>query len=158
MDTLKNDAKFILKGSPMSVLPAGQSLSRFLPDLEELLHDPRAYLAREPLTIGPRQMYGLAWLFGFAGTALLLSCFVGGEPDGERLSLGIGLLIGASVWLGWSLMLRGHSLVLLPEGVEIHYRGTTVWCPWAVFNVVEGHAFAPDADSPRVGLTLPLAP
>lgn len=157
MDTLNGDAKFILKGSPMSVLPVGQSLSRFLPDLEDLLHDPRAYLAREPLTIGPRQMYGLAWLFGFAGTALLLSCFVAGEPDGERLALGIGLLSGASVWLGWSLMLRGHSLDLLPEGVEIHYRGTTVWCPWAVFNV-DGHAFVPDADSPRVGLTLPLSP
>lgn len=157
MDTLKDAPEFILKGSSMSVLPAGQSLSRFLPDLEDLLHDPRAYLMREPLTIGPRQMYGLASLFGFAGTALLLSCFVAGEPDGERLALGIGLLIGASVWLGWSLMLRGHSLVLLPEGVEIHYRDTTVWCPWAVFNV-DGHAFVPDADSPRVGLTLPLAP
>jgi hypothetical protein len=141
----------------MSVLPAAQSLSRFLPDLEDLLHDPRAYLAREPLTIGPRQMYGLTSVFGFAGTALLLSCFIAGDPDGERLALGIGLLIGASVWLGWSLMLRGHSLVLSPEGVEIHYRATTVWCPWAVFNV-DGHAFVPDADSPRVGLTLPLAP
>ncbi len=101
-------------------------------------------------------MYGLVFLFGLGGAALLLSCVLAGKGDGERLALGIGLLIGASVWLGWSLMLRGHSLVLHPEGVEVRYRDTTVWCPWAVFNV-DGHAFVPDADSPRVGLTLPVA-
>jgi hypothetical protein len=140
----------------MSVLPAGQSLSRFLPDLEDLLHDPRAYLAREPVTIGPRQMYGLAFLFGLAGGAFLLSCAIAGRGDGERLALGIGLLCGASVWLGWSLLMRGHSLVLHPDGVEVKYRDTAVWCPWAVFNV-DGHAFVPDGDSPRVGLTLPAA-
>jgi hypothetical protein len=141
----------------MSVLPAGQSLTRFLPDLEDLVHDPRAYLTQEPVTIGPRQMYGLTFLFGFVGGAFLLSCVLTGQRDGERLALGIGLLCGASIWLGWSLMMRGHSLVLHPDGVEVKYRGTTVWCPWCVFNV-DGHAFVPDADSPRVGLTLPIAP
>jgi hypothetical protein len=140
----------------MSVLPAGQSLSRFLPDLEDLLHDPRAYLAQGTVTIGPRQMYGLAFLFGVAGGAFLLSCAIAGVGDGERLALGIGLLAGASVWLGWSLWMRGHSLVLHPDGVEVKYRETTVWCPWAVLNV-DGHAFVPDGDSPRVGLTLPVA-
>jgi hypothetical protein len=140
----------------MSVLPAGRPLSHFLPDLEDLLDDPRAYLVREPITIGPRQMYGLAFLFGLGGAAFLLSCAIAGQGEGERLALGIGLLVGASVWLGWSLKLRGHSLVLHPEGVEVRYRDTTVWCPWAVFNV-DGHAFVPDADSPRVGLTLPVA-
>jgi hypothetical protein len=141
----------------MSVLPAGQSLNRFLPDLEDLLDDPGAYLAQEPVTIGPRQMYGLAFLFGLAGGAFLLSCVVTGKGDGERLALGIGLLCGAGVWLGWSLLMRGHSLVLHADGVEVKYRDTVVWCPWAVFNV-DGHAFVPDADSPRVGLTLPAAP
>ncbi len=52
--------------------------------------------------------------------------------------------------------MRGHSLVLHPDGVEVKYRDTTVWCPWALFNV-DGHAFVPDGDSPRVGLTLPVA-
>src|SRR5579884_809200 len=111
----------------MSVLPAGQSLSRFLPDLEDLLHDPRAYLAQGPVTIGPRQMYGLAFLFGIAGGVFLLSCVIAGRGDGERLALGIGLLAGASVWLSWSLWMRGHSLVLHPDGVEVKYRETTVW-------------------------------
>jgi hypothetical protein len=140
----------------MSVLPAGQSLSQIVPDLADLRHDPRAYLAQEPLTIGPRKMYGLAFLFGMAGGAFLLSCVISGKADGERLALGIGLCLGASIWLGWSLMMRGHSLVLQPEGVEVKYLDSTVWCPWAVFNV-DGHAFVPDADSPRVGLTLPVA-
>jgi hypothetical protein len=145
----------------MSVLPAGQSLSRFVSDLEELVENPRAYLVQEPLTVGPRQMYGLAFLFGLGGGAFLLSCLLIGPADrdellGERLALGIGLLLGASVWLGWSLRMRGHSLVLHPEGVEIKYRDTTVWCPWALFNV-DGHAFVPGGDSPRVGLTLPVA-
>jgi len=145
----------------MSVLPAGQSLSRFVPDLEELVADPRAYLTQEPLMIGPRQMYGLAALFGFAGAAFLLSCLViepadRGELLGERLALGIGLLLGASVWLGWSLRMRGHSLVLHSDGVEVHYRETTVRAPWALFNV-DGHAFVPGGDSPRVGVTLPVA-
>lgn len=145
----------------MSVLPAGQSLSRYVPDLGELVNNPRAYLVQEPLTIGSRQMYGLAALFGFGGLAFLLSCLLidpadRGELLGERLALGIGLLLGGCVWLGWSLRLRGHSLVLHPDGVEIQYRGETVWCPWALFNV-DGHAFVPGGDSPRVGLTLPVA-
>jgi hypothetical protein len=140
----------------MSLLPAGRPLARLLPDLEDLLHDPHAYLAREPLTIGPRQMFGLAFSFGAAGIALILSCtLVAGPTAGERLALGAGLLAGALVWLSWSLFLRGHSLVLRDDGVEVCYRDTTIWCPWALFSV-EGHAFVPDADSPRVGLTLPI--
>lgn len=145
----------------MSVLPAGQSLSRFVPDLDELIENPRTYLSQGPLTIGPRQMYGLAFLFGFAGSAFLLSCLLippanRGEALGERLALGLGLLMGSCVWLGWSLRMRGHSLLLRPEGVEIKYRDTVVCCPWALFNV-DGHAFVAGGDSPRVGLTLPIA-
>lgn len=145
----------------MSVLPAGQSLTRFVPNLEEMIHDPRAYLAEGPLTIGPRQMYGLAGLFALFGGMLLLSCFFIAPADraellGERLALGIGLLLGASVWLGWSLRMRGHSIVLRSEGVDVKYRETVVFCPWALFNV-EGQAFVPGSDSPRVGLTLPVA-
>ena len=106
-------------------------------------------------------MYGLAALFGFAGLAFLLSCLLiepadRGELLGERLALGIGMLLGASVWLGWSLRMRGHALVLHPDGVEVQHLETTVWCPWALFNV-DGHAFVPGGDSPRVGLTLPVA-
>jgi hypothetical protein len=140
----------------MSVLPAGQSLRRYLGDLDDLLGDPRAYLEAGPLPIGPRRMYGLAALFAVPGAALLIWCALAGPPDGERLSLGVGLLVGASVWFGWSLMMRGHELVLSADGVEVRYRGTTVWAPWALFNA-DGAAFAPEDDSPRAGLTLPVA-
>jgi hypothetical protein len=141
----------------MSVLPAGRPLAQFLPDLDDFLYDPRAHLQAAPVVVGPRRMYALAALFGLPGLALLASCAVAGKGDGERLALGIGLLIGASVWLSWSLMLRGHSLVLHPDGLEVNYRDTSVWCPWALFNA-EGEPFVPESDSPRTGLTLPAAP
>src|SRR5262249_50879723 len=118
--------------------------------------DPRAYLEAGPLPVGPRRMYALAALFAIPGAALLLSCVLAGRPDGERLALGVGLLVGASVWLGWSLMMRGHELVLYPDGVEVNYRGTTVWAPWALFNA-DGTPFVPEGDSPQAGLTLPVA-
>jgi hypothetical protein len=141
----------------MSVLPAGQSLAQFLPDLDDFLYDPRGHLQTSPVVIGPRRMYALAALFALPGIAFLVSCAVAGKGDGERLALGIGLLVGSSVWLGWSLMMRGHVLVLHPDGIEVKYRDTEVWCPWALFNV-EGEPFVPEGDSPRTGLTLPVAP
>lgn len=141
----------------MSVLPGGQPLDRVLPDLDELLDDPHAYLSEAPLAIGPRRMYGLAWLFAVPGVALLLWCVAQGKPDGERLAMGVGLLIGAGVWAGWSLLIRGHEMVLHPDGVEFNYFDTTVWAPWSLFHV-EGRPFVPDSDSPRAGLTLPIDP
>jgi hypothetical protein len=140
----------------MSVLPAGQPLQQFLPDLEDFLYDPRRYLQHAVVVIGPRRMYGLAALFAIPGIAFILSCIAYGPGDGERLALGVGFLVGAGVWFFWSLMMRGHSLVLHPEGVEVKYHATTVWCPWALFNA-EGQPFVPDIDSPRLGLTLPIA-
>src|SRR5262245_35920040 len=129
----------------MSVLPQGRSLRQFFPDLDELLYDPAGYLAAEPVAIGPRRVYGLAALFGAAGAGLLAWCAAIGEWQDERLLMGIGLLLGASVWLGWSLRLRGHEIVLHPDGVEVKYRGTAVWCPWALFNA-EGLPKVPATD------------
>jgi hypothetical protein len=141
----------------MSVLPGGQPLHRVLPDLDELLEDPHVYLSEAPLAFGPRRMYGLAALFAVPGVALLLSCVLQGRPDGERLAMGVGFLLGAGVWFGWSLLMRGHEIVFHPDGVEIIYRDTSVWAPWALFHV-EGRQFVPDSDSPRAGLTVPIDP
>jgi hypothetical protein len=138
----------------MSVLPAGQRLNNFLPDLDELLHDPRGYL-QHPVVIGPRRMYRLALLFAIPGVAFLVSCIPYGAGDGERPAMGAGFLVGASIWFFWSLFLRGHALVLHPDGVEVKYRDTTVWCPWALFHA-DGEPFVPRTDSPRLGLTLPV--
>ncbi len=139
----------------MSMLPGGQSLERVLPDLDELLEDPHAYLSEAPLAFGPRRMYGLAILFAVPGVLLLLSCGIRGAIVGEELAMGVGLLLGAAVWAGWSLMMRGHELVLHPEGVEVIYFDTVIWAPWALFHV-EGRPFVPDSDSPHAGLTLPI--
>src|SRR5262249_20052674 len=141
----------------MSVLPTGRPLRQVVPDFGELLHDPAAYLREGPVVIGPRQMYGLAALFGAAA----LGCFAysawQGEFDPEAVSIGIGLALGAVVWLGWSVMRRGHAVTLRLDGVEFAYRDTVVWCPWALFGG-GGTPFVPDADNPRAGLTLPVDP
>jgi hypothetical protein len=139
----------------MSVLPAGQKLASFLPDIESLLEDPRAYLQGGSVAIGPRRMVGLAGLFGLPGLALLASCAMGDPDWKERMALGVALLIGSLVWLGWSFMMRGHSLVLHADGLEVRYLDTSVWCPWALLNV-DGEPYVPDGDSPRVGLILPI--
>src|SRR5438067_60375 len=44
----------------MSVLPTGRPLRQVIPEYEELLRDPAAYLRGGPVVIGPRQMYGVA--------------------------------------------------------------------------------------------------
>jgi hypothetical protein len=139
----------------MSVLPTGQPLRRVLPDMDDLLTDPHAYLRTAPLAIGARQMYGLAGLFALPGIALLVSCLFLQKPEVDRVALGVGLLVGSAVWVGWSLLLRGHEIVLHPDGVEVNYRGSSVWAPWALFRV-EGRAFVPPADSPMAGLILPI--
>jgi hypothetical protein len=140
----------------MSVLPGGQRLHRVLPDLDELLDSPHNYLSEAPLAFGSRRMYGLAALFALPGIAFLLSCVLA-KPDGERIAMGVGFLIGSCVWLGWSLMLRGHELVMHPDGVEVIFRDSAVWAPWALFHV-EGQPFVPESDSPRAGLTMPINP
>ncbi len=141
----------------MSVLPAGRSLRQFLPDFDGLVRDPARYLGDGPVVIGPRRAYGFAALFGVLGAACLVSCAVSGVWRDERLLIGVGLLIGSSVWLGWSLRLRGHALVLQPDGVEVRYLDTVVWCPWALFNA-PGPPVVPEGDNPRVAVILPVAP
>jgi hypothetical protein len=141
----------------MSVLPAGQPLRQVIPDLDDLLYDPAGYLGQAPLEIRPRQTYGLAALFGIAGAGCLLACAATGEWRDEKLLIGIGMLLASLVWLGWSLRMRGHALVLHPDGLEVKYLDSTVWCPWALFHA-DGVPFVPETDSPRVGLILPINP
>jgi hypothetical protein len=141
----------------MSVLPAGRSARQVIPDFDDLLHDPAAYLREGPVAVGPRQMYGLAALFGVAAGGCFAYSAWQGELDPEAIAIGVGLALGAMVWLGWSLLMRGHQLMLLPDGVEFRYRDTAVWCPWSLFNS-GGAPFVPDADNPRTGLTLPVDP
>jgi hypothetical protein len=141
----------------MSVLPIGRSVRQVIPDFDDLQRDPATYLREGIVRIGPRQMYGLAALFGVGAAGLFGYSIWEGEFDPEAVSLGIGLALGALVWLGWSLLMHGHELMLLPDGVEFRYRDTVVWCPWSLFNS-GGVPFVPDADNPRSGLTVPVDP
>lgn len=141
----------------MSVLPIGRSVRQVIPDFDQLLRDPAGYLREGTVAIGPRQMYGLAALFGIGAAGLFGYSVWEGEFDPEAVSMGIGMALGGLVWLGWSLLMHGHELVLLPDGVEFRYRDTVVWCPWSLFNI-GGAPFVPDADNPRAGLTLPVDP
>jgi hypothetical protein len=142
----------------MSLLPAGAKLEHVVPELDRLLEDPESYLREAPLRVGPRRMYGVATLFAVPAIGLLIAFALNPHADNrEYLAIGIALLLGAFVWLVWGLRLAGHSLVLHREGLEVRYRDTTVWCPWALFNT-GGEPFVPESDSPLVGLTLPIDP
>lgn len=141
----------------MIVLPAGKPLRKFLPAADDLLYDPSTFLGEGSLAIGPRRVSGLAALFGAAGALCLVACAATGRWHDEKLLIGIGLLLGSAVWVGWSFRLRGHELVLHPDGIEVLYRDTVVWCPWALFNT-EGALSIPNRDDPRVGLILPVWP
>ena len=70
----------------MSFLPAGSSLRSFLPDLDDLLEDPAAYLGVGPVVVGPRRMYRLAALFAIPGIAFIVA-------------YAFGTVVGA--WLAW---------------------------------------------------------
>jgi hypothetical protein len=141
----------------MSVLPAGRSVRQFFPDLDAFLLDPAAHLEAEPVRIGPRRAYGFAAFFGALGALFFVFCAVSGVWRDERLLLGIGCSIGASVFLGWSLRMRGHSLLLKPDGVELRCRDSVVWCPWSLFNS-PGHPVIPEGDNPNIAVILPVAP
>ncbi len=138
----------------MSMLPAGHSLKSFLPDLDDLLEDPAAYLGVGPIVFGPQRMYALAAVFAVPGVAFILA-YIFGKHDPERIALGVGMLLGSGVWFGWSVSAHGHSLILHREGVEVKYHDLAVWCPWALFNT-DRVPHVPEVDSPFSGTILPV--
>jgi hypothetical protein len=139
----------------MGIRAGGDPLSAVVPDLEQLAANPRNYLTEGPLLFGPRRFYGLAAFFAVPGIIILILWGVAPQET-ERLALGIALLIGASVWFFFSLASAGHSLFLGPDGVEIRYRDTTVFCPWDLFDV-DGTPWTPEQDTPSSGLALPVS-
>lgn len=141
----------------MSMRAGGDPLIEVVPELEQLATDPRRYLLQGPLLFGPRRYWGLAAIFGVPGLIILALWWV--QPtEYERLALGIALLIGAAIWLVFSLGSAGHSLFLGPDGVEIRYRDTVVYCPWDLFDV-DGEVWtAAGQEHPTAGVTVPISP
>jgi hypothetical protein len=140
----------------MGIRAGGDPLTAVVPDLEQLAADPRNYLTEGPLLFGPRRFHGLTALFAIPGIVLLI--LWGFAPkETERLALGIALLLGAAFWLVYTLVGAGHSLFLGPDGVEIRYRDTTVYCPWDLFDV-DGEPWTAAEHDPSAGLAMPIAP
>jgi hypothetical protein len=143
-------------------------LRRALPDLDRLLQEPRGTLAGQTFTIGPARRYGSAFFLGLllalvlTGLSMLLLYLTGAlkrlqpgqHPELVTLlgAAGVALLVG-SIWFVLG-RLRGGEVVLGERGVEFRYRGSTVACPWALFNA----AGQPFALSGNQLLLLPVSP
>jgi len=141
----------------MGIRAGGDPLTEVVPDLKQLVDDPRRYLADGPLLFGPRRYFGLAALFGLPGLAVL-GLYAAEPAETERLAVGVALLIGAAIWLYYSLGSAGHSLFLGPDGVEVRYRDTAVFCPWDLFDVDGEVWVAAGMESPTAGVTVPVSP
>ncbi|MGL4554464.1 MAG: hypothetical protein ACRC33_25150, partial [Gemmataceae bacterium] len=137
----------------MSIFAPARPLAEALPDLDELLDDPSAYLRAAPLAIGPPRVGRLVTLLVTSGLAVLASRWLDGRHDWARLGVGLGLAAAGLAWLAAALRLRGRELVLRPEGVEVVGGGASVFAPWALFNA-PARAAVRDAG----GVVVPINP
>ena len=128
-------------------------LRQVVPDLPRLRAEPRAVLGDGDVIVGPRKAYAVATVLGLIVSLVVLVGFVmsaldqpRNQPPGPEYFAVAGvcvLLTGAActaLLLHW---LRGGSAVLRPEGVELVYRGRSVFCPWALFQT-PGTPYQPD--------------
>jgi hypothetical protein len=144
-----------------------RSLHRLVPHVEQLVRDPEGTLASDPLMIGPMRAYFVAipmtilyWAFssvivGFlwVGAAQII-IWRQGDVDILRIPtwclLGLAGLasVGLALWQG-----HGGRMFLSGRGVELHYRRTSVWCPWALFAADGEPSLTAEGD----GVWLPVA-
>ena len=121
-------------------------LRKAVPDLDRLLAQPAATLAKGEIVIGPARRYASAivlgilmaglWGFGLlAGLALIRLAVVhrvAPVPAGVFLGI-IPVAVVASVVLT-ARRFRGGRCVLTTRGVEFRFAEDTVFCPWALFT------------------------
>lgn len=133
-------------------------LDRLVPNLSELRARPAAALAEGDITIGPVRRWGsgiaLGLLLALVLLAFMLVLFIAanGRPPWARAGrmsvlLPIAFLIGIPLFSVLYVLhrLKGARMVLRDSGVELHDRGTTVVCPWALFDA-PGVPFQPAKD------------
>jgi hypothetical protein len=137
--------------------------------LEGLLLQPRETLAAREFTIGPARKFVTALLLLLVNVLLGSWVLTLGIFLAELLAFNpgllakpvviflllfwlslAGLLAGSLAWMGRAL--RGGRMVWTSRGVELHRRGTVVYCPWALFNT-PGQPFRPGLER----VVLPVA-
>jgi hypothetical protein len=158
---------FVIWLDSLSIKP----LKKAVPNLGQLFANPRGVLAVEPITIGPVRRYASAIALGLLIAVLLWATIaivvvvgldIAGQRQQKELAIGLLLcvpliLIPACIWV-MIRVLRGATLVASSEGVEIHYRGAAVKCPWSLFHVT-GQPFRPKKDRvllPVAAAAIPL--
>jgi hypothetical protein len=145
---------------------AERPLLHVLPDLEYLLLDPKHVLTGREIVVGPARRISSGFFLGlFVGMiiwlAVVLGVFllVGPPPNPPRQNDRGALLIcllPVLVFLAILVLLRarrGGRMVLGERGIAMHYWGTEVFCPWAVFNT-RGQPYSPGHGR----VVLPVAP
>jgi hypothetical protein len=119
---------------------------KVVPQIRELLADPRGMLALGPVVIPPVVPRGsvLLWtliltFFVWCGGFIALTEGLGPPPAREpslvRGIVGLAgfLAVPVPFWLLFSRLLRGGTLELSLDGVRFLFRGVEVHCPWALF-------------------------
>jgi hypothetical protein len=122
-------------------------VSTVVPDLEELLLNPQQTLAGRQIVIGPGTRLGspivlvttlglLVWYCTILRWGLLVALIQRGPNQmiawAGLVVLPSLVLLGLACFAGYQA--RGGRMVLSERGVELHYRGTVVVCPWQLFN------------------------
>jgi hypothetical protein len=131
------------------------ALHRVVPKLRTVYDDPVAVLEEREIVIGPTRQQNVATLLGViaglvtAGALILLEFFLAeaalnGKPWPGWL-VGVAFAIGAmalSILPIWTTRrirrwYEGGRITMRRHSVEFHYRGQTIFCPWALFRVYD---------------------
>jgi hypothetical protein len=117
-------------------------LKRYIPNLEELLKNPRQVLAEGPIIIGPSKYYGTAALMGMTLSVFVWIVACAGmlnnlnEPKPVLGVIVLSVCAAAPVVFTAILLrfCRGGECRLTTEGVVLTYRSRAAFCPWTLFH------------------------
>lgn len=142
-------------------------IERAIPNLERLLQEPRETLASDLIVIGPRRSYFVAipmtvlyWLLGSLGVGFLWIAAAYADIQWGQGDLAIlttptqFLLVVAGLASAGFALWRGHGgrLRLTESGIELHYRNSTVSCPWELLSAEGEPRLSPDL----IGVYVPI--
>src|SRR5262249_34138688 len=120
-------------------LPLGaRPLTDVVPDLDQLLADPAAYLAVRSVHIRKAKPSVSRFLLSFLRQQwFLITVAILMVAWSERWFLGwaiIAWIILSGVYECWRLYPATYEVVLRRDGIELPEDQQVVWCPWELFN------------------------